>query len=704
VEVKREEQKSTKGEKVALQEKPEEPEEQKEQEKTNNLLVFHSRLIILHICIYMWNIHGGVKKRYPEKTGITPIINMLIKGKVKLLSNSSLSGIIFQLTVDEEDSEYMDILDGKFVIPVTDYVFKIAYITKNPTNINYYYNRKFKKAEFELDFLNEARLQQKIWMESISGGRPPLCPSIVDLFFFDADEEEEEDEEEDEDEEEEEEEEASSRSVGGVGSSSSSISESDGSYGSEESDNSEYFETEISDTSDWTTYDSNYIRRLVLEQLEENEEDYEEDDEEEYPGKSFLNLFFKNLEEQERIEMIENIKMFNTIFKVHPFLKMGVIVMPMINNSDTLHDSLANTRNPVILSNIKSSIIAKIIRLFVDIGVIHMDLHKDNALVYLNREGLIDTTIIDFGRSSDLTNGIPDKYFNLEQKAIIMEKKTIALNNLGLLDITSTKSEKTKYISSVVSLIKEIFTTLNYQNPMNSIFSYLKGNTEMGVDVFNILKTTITPHQLIDPTTLAKRSVLPLEEINEFCTDGCIYSASKPIASHYIPNSIIPSLPRRILTEEEKQMRKLKKEKESRIKNKIKKERKRMHKEDMLEDLELEKLIQEDKNLLLRKQEQELEQARERDLQRQMQILMKMQRENEMPPPSPPTEAILPPSPPKMSPQEVKELTNKTVKPVKTTCRGTNCVVMGGKRRTKKFHRKSKNKKRMTRKTRRRKA
>ena len=649
----------------------------------------------------MWNIRGGVKKRYPEKTGITPIINMLIKGKVQLLSNSSLSGIVFQLTVDEEDSEYMDILDGKFAIPVTDYVFKIAYITKTPTNINYYYNRKFKKAEYELDFLNEARMQQKVWMESISGGRPPLCPSVVDVFFFDSDEAEEESEEE------------SPRSVGGVGSSSESdesydLDDSDESGESGDSDDSGYSETESSDTSDWTTYDSDYIRRLVVEQLQKNEEDYEEDeDDDEYPGKSFLNLFFKNLEETERYEMMQNIKMFNTIFKVHPFLKMGIIVMPMINNSDTLHDSMLNTRNPVILSNIKSSIISKIIRLFVDIGVIHMDLHKSNALVYLNREGLIDTTIIDFGRSSDITNGIPDKYFSEAQKAIIMESKTNALNKLELLDITSTKSEKNKYIASVVALIKKIFSTMNYQNQMDSIFSYLKGNTEIGLEAFNILKTTITPHQIIDPTTFAKSSVLPLEEINEFCTDGCIYSASKPIASHYIPTSVLPSLPRKVLTEEEKQMRNLNKENESRIKKRIKKERKQMHKEDILEDLELEKLIQEDNRIL-----RQLERERERERQRQIQIQTQMQQQMEnavsIPPPPPPIpvtplkEEPAPPSPPKISTPEFKEPLNKTIKPVKTTCQGPMCVVMGGKRKTKKSHRKSKNKKRATRTTRRR--
>jgi hypothetical protein len=183
----------------------------------------------------MWNSRGGVKKRYPEKPGIIPIIDMLKKGKVKLLTNDSLSGIIFQLTVDEADSEYMDVLDGKFVVPVTDYVLKIACISKTPLRWGYYiFGEMNKKIELEDDFLNEARLQQKIWMESISGGRPALCPSIVDVLLFDKD---------------------STTIVGGAGSDPESISE-----------------PMTPDTSDWSTYDSKVVNELVNTLVGEVEE------------------------------------------------------------------------------------------------------------------------------------------------------------------------------------------------------------------------------------------------------------------------------------------------------------------------------------------------------------------------------------------------------------------------------------------------
>lgn len=174
----------------------------------------------------MMKSRGGVKKRFAEKPGILPIIHMLRKGKVKLLTNNSFSGIIFQLTVDEADSEYMDLLDGKFVVPVTDYVLKLVCISKTPLRWNSYIFKGInKKIELEADFINEARLQQKIWMESISGGRPALCPSIVDVLFFDKE---------------------STTIVGGAGSDPEATSE-----------------PMTPDTSDWSTYDSKFVNGLV---------------------------------------------------------------------------------------------------------------------------------------------------------------------------------------------------------------------------------------------------------------------------------------------------------------------------------------------------------------------------------------------------------------------------------------------------------
>jgi hypothetical protein len=590
----------------------------------------------------MWDSRGGVKKRYPEKTGITAIINMLIKGKVQLLSDSSLSGIIFQLNVNNEDSEYMDLSDGKFVIPVTDYVFKVACISKNPIRGSYDFGGRNKKIEYEGDFLIEAKLQQKIWIESISGGRPSLCPSIVDVLFFDNGD--------------------SSNSVGGSGSGSGS--------GDEEE---EYASTPLTrDTSNWTTYDSAEIKEIVREQLDEDtdtdadEDIYDENNE--YPGKDFLHLFSKNLEGEEKTNMESITQTFSNVFKRNKFLKMGIIVMPMINQSSTLRESILTTTNPVMSSNIKSSIISKIIRLFIDIGVIHMDLHTNNALVYLNRDGLIDTTIIDFGRASDITDGVSDKYLDSIMKLQLMERKTEFLNELETLNLTSPDSEKIRYITRVVKFMKSIMNLLNVEinNKMGPIFSYLSHSPEIGLESFNILKTTITQHQLIDPTNLTKHSVLPFEEIDQFCTEGCIYPINKPIASHYIPSSVIQGFsqkePTTGLNEEDIRIRNMRKilrnERKKRWetqRRRIKKEKKKLHREEIEENLRFQEIMEKER-------EKNIEKARKKSRKKTLNKKNKS---------VPPTTPQLP---------EVNEIR----KPVKTTCTGPMCVVMGGKRKTKK--------------------
>jgi hypothetical protein len=634
---------------------------------------------------------GGVKKKYPEKQGIKPIIDMLIKGKVKLLSNSSLSGIIFQLTVDEADSEYMDILDGKFVIPVTDYVFKISCIDTGNKSIYYKFSGNTKKSESKNNFLKESRLQQKIWMESISGGRPALCPSVVDVLFFDRDN--------------------NIVGVSGYESSSNSEESEENTSSSEISDSSSEISDSSSEISDWTDYDSSEINSLVREELENEYDDDEDEDADngiEYPGKSFLKLFSKNLVGNEKKIMVNLVNKFGEVFENRPELEMGIIVMPMINNSSTLYNALLHKGDPIIQSNIKSSIIAKSIRLFIDIGVIHMDLHRSNALVYRNRDGLIDTTIIDFGRASDITNGVSDKYFDKTIKAQFMKKKNDFLNELENLDLTSPNSEKRRYIREVVNFVEmNIMTSakFNILNDMSDIFFYLTNNTQIGLDAFDILKSTIKQHQIIDPVTLATHSVLPFEEIDQFCTEGCIYPTNKPIASHYIPKSILEEFSQKepaIILSKEKRLER--KEREKTIRKEIKKKEKLRDiadKIDVLEDRLVDASPTESRRIF----------KKVKELKRKIRTIKNINQPPPPPqpplkedspllttPPQPPQPPLkedsplltTPPQPPQPPLKEDSPLIPTTPpgkeirKPVKTKCEGPMCVVMGGKRRTKK--------------------
>ena len=47
------------------------------------------------------------------------------------------------------------------------------------------YNGVKKASETPGNFLNEAKTQQSIWLNSISGGRPEICPAVANLSLFD---------------------------------------------------------------------------------------------------------------------------------------------------------------------------------------------------------------------------------------------------------------------------------------------------------------------------------------------------------------------------------------------------------------------------------------------------------------------------------------------------------------------------------------
>jgi hypothetical protein len=406
---------------------------------------------------------GGVKKRHPEKSGIEPIIHMLMKGKVKLLSNSSLFGIIFQLSVDENDSEYMDVQNGKFVIPVTDYVFKVACIGEteglSDGTINPYYDFDGveKKVEAISSLLNEAKLQQKIWIDSIVGGRPPLCPSVVDVLFFSKEEE--------------------------------------------------------TVSTNYSSYDNDSINQLVGT----TQHNYDE-----YPGKPFLSLFFKNLTGQEKQSMKRIVNVFSSVFNKNTHLELGIIVMPMISNSSTLINYCFDTPNREFIPAVKAAFVAKVIRLFIESGVVHLDLHGYNVLVYRNRDGLLDVVIIDFGKICYIESGIPDMYLTKAEKRDAMRKQNLFLNKLATMSLSSPSDDKLDYIDEVVTEINDILS----MGSMHYISYY---TDDILLMAFNILRNTIVPG-----------SDLPLEELVQFCTEGCIYPIDKPLSSHYILNSNIP--------------------------------------------------------------------------------------------------------------------------------------------------------------------
>lgn len=109
------------------------------------------------------------------------------KSKIGLLSNSSLYGYIFSLSVDEEHSYYLNVKKNRFVSPISEYCIKLCFLTsnqnKNDTEVKFLMNN-YKQYIYDEYFLKEARIQQNAWLRSISGGRNAITPSIVDFFIL----------------------------------------------------------------------------------------------------------------------------------------------------------------------------------------------------------------------------------------------------------------------------------------------------------------------------------------------------------------------------------------------------------------------------------------------------------------------------------------------------------------------------------------
>lgn len=166
---------------------------------------------------------------------------------------------------------------------------------------------------------------------------------------------------------------------------------------------------------------------------------------------------------------------FNFLFKIINYpgnadCGIGVIVMPKVENSDTFgkfrdtavgQDFKGITLTDTVKNEGYSCVSAQVVRLFVDIGVIHFDLHSGNALMY-NEGGQIKCLLIDFGRVSDITNGKDDEYLTaLEKNNLIVQKNAfydaIFLPQTRAANVaiaSTTPSRNTQLILDVMNLLK----------------------------------------------------------------------------------------------------------------------------------------------------------------------------------------------------------------------------------------------------------
>ena len=137
----------------------------------------------------MHDLSGGAKKKNPSKSGFDPIRDMLENSTatLQLLSDYSLYGFIVELTIHADHSEYTTIYNQ----PITSFILKIVVTSPEKDRLLPAYSRrnsdidKIKRSESVSNFVNEARVQQQIWLQSIQHGKPEICPDVLDVFFFD---------------------------------------------------------------------------------------------------------------------------------------------------------------------------------------------------------------------------------------------------------------------------------------------------------------------------------------------------------------------------------------------------------------------------------------------------------------------------------------------------------------------------------------
>lgn len=219
---------------------------------------------------------------------------------------------------------------------------------------------------------------------------------------------------------------------------------------------------------------------------------------------------------------------------------IGVILMPNIQHSVTVKKFLGlnkfNGRTKLKKEDdfIMAKLAAQVVRLFIEVGVIHLDLHLDNALVY-HENGLLNCLMIDFGNATDIMSDQEDE-LNLTEKNVIKEKKNKFFDMFFHLNGETglTDDAKTQFIIDVLDNVKDTDQRINQRNfgkfyndaTKYQMFWYEKfKKTSLPVMAYNILADLFTVNKTMNIGPLIK--------------NGFIIDFSKPI--RYFDNIVFPS-------------------------------------------------------------------------------------------------------------------------------------------------------------------
>jgi hypothetical protein len=224
------------------------------------------------------------------------------------------------------------------------------------------------------------------------------------------------------------------------------------------------------------------------------------------------------------------------IINVNDSYEIGVLTMPKVNNSNTLGSIIYSSGiNIEIINKTIANVIAQIVRLFIELGVIHFDLHTGNVLVYDNGSGQPNSLIIDFGRASDIENGLNDDYLSASDKIAVLDVKKSYydefLSKLSRID----EPGKIKFMKDVLTYIAHQDLTINkklfgYSDNDRFQMDWLKNVlvdpslSNILLDSYYILKTmALTEGNKILPMTIKKYEnmgyILKFDDINNYLVE-----------------------------------------------------------------------------------------------------------------------------------------------------------------------------------------
>lgn len=185
-------------------------------------------------------------------------------------------------------------------------------------------------------------------------------------------------------------------------------------------------------------------------------------------GKNFLTFLNYKVKKP---KSVHTVKYLRRVLQ-NPDYGLGMIIMSKVLHSDTFESFLDLPRNgrnlfqgvPVtdqVVSEVYAKLVSKIVRLYIEVGVIHFDLHLKNALVYLNGDNSLNVYIIDYGRASDVKDATTNEYLGpAEKRPLHAKSEALRTEVLKLCHPTKlappTTEAKIKFISDVIDPIRKL--------------------------------------------------------------------------------------------------------------------------------------------------------------------------------------------------------------------------------------------------------